>query len=386
MAEQFPPRNDIAQAFVWDLTLHAGKKGYLEIVDGNGGQSYAWLAVGRFDPPVVPLPRLIPNQVDKRQQSAAEMAETLHLAKLESPLTSLLMSDDADVETRSACAKALLSINPSAHISDFGKIVFNAEEPIKLREKSAEALAQINFPEAKNILIAAFQNAPQNLQRQIVLALAGHAEGAETLLQAVTDGKISARFLQETSIKDRLLAAKLPNSPERLDKLTRGLTPLDVRRQKIIEKRRAAFNSAETSGEPGAKIFAQSCAVCHQLDGQGALVGPQLDGVGARGADRLIEDILDPNRNVDRAFRTSLIVLKDGEVQSGLFRREEGETVVLAQSTGKEISIPKKEIQEQRESETSLMPENFSDIITAEDFNNLIAFLLSKGSKPASNK
>jgi hypothetical protein len=56
---------------------------------------------------------------------------------------------------------------------------------------------------------------------------------------------------------------------------------------------------------------------------------------------------------------------------------------VLADSTGKEISIPKKEIKERRQSESSLMPDNFSDVIPVEDFNNLISFLLSKGTKLA---
>jgi putative heme-binding domain-containing protein len=96
-----------------------------------------------------------------------------------------------------------------------------------------------------------------------------------------------------------------------------------------------------------------------------------------------LEDILDPNRNVDRAFRTTLLILKDGDVQSGLFRREEGEMLVLAESTGKEISVAKKDVRERRESETSLMPDNISDVISPADFNNLLGFLLAHGSKPA---
>ena len=84
---------------------------------------------------------------------------------------------------------------------------------------------------------------------------------------------------------------------------------------------------------------------------------------------------------MDRAFRTTLLVMKDGDVQSGLFRREEGENLVLAQSSGKEISIPKKDVQERRESETSLMPDNFSEAIPKAEFNNLLAFLLSKRPK-----
>jgi putative heme-binding domain-containing protein len=84
---------------------------------------------------------------------------------------------------------------------------------------------------------------------------------------------------------------------------------------------------------------------------------------------------------VDRAFRTTLLVLNDGDVVSGLYRRDEGELVVLAESTGKELSVPKKNVTGRRESESSLMPENFGDIISAEDFNNLMAYLLARGPK-----
>ena len=60
------------------------------------------------------------------------------------------------------------------------------------------------------------------------------------------------------------------------------------------------------------------------MDNQGGVVGPHLDGVGNRGLERLIEDVLDPSRNVDPSFRYSTVSLKNGEVFSGLQRREEG--------------------------------------------------------------
>jgi putative heme-binding domain-containing protein len=121
----------------------------------------------------------------------------------------------------------------------------------------------------------------------------------------------------------------------------------------------------------------KNCAACHKIGNEGAVIGPQLDGIGQRGLERLCEDILDPNRNVDGAFRSTLFTLKDGEVVSGLFRREEGETIVLAESTGKEITIARKDIAERRDSEVSLMPENFGELLSAEDFSDLMAFLLS---------
>lgn len=112
-------------------------------------------------------------------------------------------------------------------------------------------------------------------------------------------------------------------------------------------------------------------------------MGPQLDGIGLRGAERLIEDILDPSRVVDTAFQTTLLILKDGSVVSGLLRREEGANWVLAESTGQETSIPKNQVQQSRPSTTSLMPDNFSELLSPDEFTHLLQFLISSPAAPA---
>ena len=70
--------------------------------------------------------------------------------------------------------------------------------------------------------------------------------------------------------------------------------------------------------------------------------------------------------------------MKDGEVNSGLFRREEGETVVIAESTGKEVRFPKSQVKERRESETSLMPGNLAEIVSVAELHDLLAYLLGQ--------
>jgi putative heme-binding domain-containing protein len=274
-----------------------------------------------------------------------------------------------------------MKVNSSGHEREVGAVLSDTAEPQKLRAECARALAESGQAGVGQIVGEALAGAPQGLQTQIGLALAGNAAGAETLLVAVEQGKASPRLLQNKGIKDRLAAAKLSNFAERLDRLTKALPTEDAERQKLIDRRLVTFNPSESSADPGAQVFKQNCAVCHSIDGQGATIGPQLDGAGNRGAERLIEDILDPSRNVDPAFRVTLLTLKNGEVESGLIRREEGETVVVADATGKERSIPKSEIASRRESALSLMPDNLADVIKPEDFNHLIAFLLSKGSK-----
>jgi putative heme-binding domain-containing protein len=377
-----PPRNDVAQAFSWDLAKWAGKQGEIEVVDGDAGDAFAWLAVGRFEPAVVSVPKVSPSQGDKLQQSAAELAGALHFEKYEPKLAELLVDENSDADARAAAAKALSELSGPKHLDEFRKVVSNANEPNKLRGKVAEVLGQINSPEAKSTIVEALRTAPTSLQTELAVALASNRQGAEALLDAMSEGKASARLLQQRKVWDHLTAAKPANLPERLQKLTANLPTATAERDMLIAERRAAFNPAKASAAKGTEVFKQYCVVCHTLEGQGALIGPQLDGIGSRGVDRLLEDVLDPNRNVDRAFRTTLLLMNDGDVQSGLYRRDEGEMAIIAQSNGKELSVPRKDIRERRTSETSLMPDNFGDAIPKTDFNDLMAFLLSKNVKP----
>ena len=388
LREAWPPRNDTAQRISWDLSEFSGKRGYVEVTDADTGSAYAWLAFGRFDPA---LPQLaLGNNVSARLQAAADIARSLQLASLEPDLTTLLLQSTADVEARASSARALAAFYPagsardsSPAVSTMARVLNNAAEPVALREKVAAALGEVLSPAAGQTLVTAMQAAPSRLQAKLAAALASTAGGAEALLRAIAEGKASPRLLQERAVKDRLSASKPADLDARVLKLTKGLAPANETLQKLIDQRSKGFAPAKASAAKGADLFVKNCAVCHQIGGKGALIGPQLDGIGNRGLDRLCEDVLDPNRSVDVAFRSSLLTMKDGDVLSGLFRREEGEMVVLAESTGKEISVPKKQIADRRESETSLMPENFGELLAPGDFNDLMAYLLSQAGKPA---
>jgi putative heme-binding domain-containing protein len=114
------------------------------------------------------------------------------------------------------------------------------------------------------------------------------------------------------------------------------------------------------------------------LGGKGAKAGPQLDGIGGRGLDRLMEDILDPNRNVDQSFRATNLALENGQTVSGLLLREEGEVLIMADAQGKEIRVPKSSVEERSISPLSPMPANLTDQIAEDDFYRLLAYLLSR--------
>jgi putative heme-binding domain-containing protein len=381
VAEQYPPRNDIAQPVTWNIEKHAGKQGYIEVVDGDTGSAYAWLAIGRFEPAVVAVPRSDPKAIAERLQAGAALARDLTLRDLEPALKRIVLDSGADAQTRAAAAAALVAFNPHEILAALASLISEAATSSDLREKTCRLTADRDIAAAQSALAEALRISPRRVQTKLAQTLAGSPEGAETLLRLITENQAPATLLSDRAVREKLGAFKSASINAGVEELTRELPPPNEAFDKLVTKRRRAYDASKTSPGRGAELFTQHCSVCHQLDGNGAVVGPQLDGIGNRGLERLVEDILDPNRSVDPAFRTTLLVLKDGDVVAGLFRRQEAELIVLADSAGKEVSVQKGNVSERRESATSLMPDNFGELLSQEQFNDLTAYLLSKGAK-----
>jgi putative heme-binding domain-containing protein len=320
--------------------------------------------------------RLLSDPNAEIVQTGAEIAGSLHLTGAQGSLQKIATDKKQPEPTRRAALDALLAMDASKSWADAAAILGDATESSGFREHTARVLGGSNQAKGRAALAEALAFTPAPVQSAIAGALAGSPEGSEVLVKAVATGKASPRLLQEWWVHIQL--SKQPALNEEVARLTKSLPTADKRLQETIEKRRSAFAAAKTSVSDGARIFEKNCAICHQLAGRGAKVGPQLDGVGNRGLDRLLEDIIDPNRNVDLAFRSSTLSLKSGQLVTGLVLREEGELLVLADNQGKEVRISKSSIEERSSTQLSPMPANFVDQVPEKDFNNLLAFLLAQ--------
>jgi putative heme-binding domain-containing protein len=314
-------------------------------------------------------------------QRGAELTALLRFDAQQARLVALATAVGTSEAVRQAALNALAAIDAIKHAATLGKVVTGAAMPLSVRLYAAGLLARANQAQTRAQLIAALPTAPAHLQHGIAEGLAASHEGGEKLLELVASGKASARLLQERAVTVRLENARLPDLKKRLEKLTAGLPAADAKLQALIAARRKGFLAAKTDLAKGAVVFEKSCANCHQLGGKGAKVGPQLDGIGLRGLDRLLEDTLDPNRNVDQAFRLTSLTMKKGQIVQGLLLREEGAVLVLADEKGKEVRVQKKDVEERSVSQMSPMPANLGTEIPEADFYHLLAYLLAQ--KPA---
>ena len=363
---------ETAREVVWDLSAFAGRRARFEIVDRDTSGAFAWVAVGGFDPPFAPLPAMAPRLLSKRQIAAAQIVRDLKLTTVLDAVARLANDPFAATEAREVAVSAILGHGNASQQSGVAPLLEDGRQPESLRLAVANGGAHLPVVRAR--LAKALVQAPADLQLQFARALARNRPGAKALLDAVESGQAPAGLLLDSQVK-----GSFPKDASgRVAALTTDLPKPNADRERLIADRVAAFRETGGDAANGRVIFATYCAACHQKGGQGGNIGPQLDDAGNRGVERLVEDILDPNRNVDVAFRYSIVKLKNGQTVLGLKRREVGESIVFADLVGAESSIAKADIASREQTTLSLMPEPLGVAIPPADFSHLLEFLFEK--------
>lgn len=317
------------------------------------------------------------EEITRQQVFAANVASTNKLITYETGLQNLLNSKWAKNRARAMAGKALLDISPAKNVTTVEGRLNDITEELAFREELARTIGTSSYSGVTSLLNKSLKDAPSGLQIAIASVFVNSSEGRANLLRAAKDGFIPPRTLMDRRINEQLLAKLTPAQKKEYDALTSGMESMLEERQKLIEARLASFDP-KPDVELGKAVFMNTCSVCHQINGDGGIIGPQLDGIGNWGRRALAEKMLDPNRNISQAFKTYTVTLKDGKVLSGLFRRDEGELEVYANASGQEFTVSKNEIKEKKFSQYTLMPDNFGESISKEDFNALIGFLLTQ--------
>ena len=72
---------------------------------------------------------------------------------------------------------------------------------------------------------------------------------------------------------------------------------------------------------------------------------------------------------------TTSLLMEDGRVIIGMIIRESDKEIFLTDAAGKQIHVPREQVAQRKASTRSLMPNRFSQLLTADDFKNLPAYL-----------
>src|SRR5262249_22115112 len=122
-----------------------------------------------------------------------------------------------------------------------------------------------------------------------------------------------------------------------------------------------------------------SCYRCHEANGRGAALGPNLTLV-QRAADRrrITESILDPNREIAPQFVPWVVTLHDGRVVTGVFLGEDDQNrPSYLDAQGTKWTWDATEIESRRQQPGSIMPTGLGDTLSDWELASLVSYLSS---------
>ena len=130
--------------------------------------------------------------------------------------------------------------------------------------------------------------------------------------------------------------------------------------------------------------FASQCIKCHRLGTEGGAIGPDLTAISSR-FDRkaILESILDPSKVLSDQYQNETINTLNGQVITGRVI-EDTPTKIVIQPNPLEpnrVEVLKADIDTRKPSPVSPMPANLADVLTEQEFLDLLAFMESGGKK-----
>jgi putative heme-binding domain-containing protein len=257
--------------------------------------------------------------------------------------------------------------------------LLSSEQPLAVRSATLQILARADDPQITPLLIQQHQSSKDpSLQSQIRDVLLAKPASALAWLTAVDRGEISATATPVEQIRRVALFGDA-----QLDALVVkhwGKLQGATREEKLAEVRRLNNDVRAAAGDTtaGQALFKKNCAVCHQLFGDGAKVGPDLTTANRQDRDFLLVSLVDPSSVIRKEYVSLVIQTTGGRVLTGLPIERTDAAVTLVDSKGEKQVVATSEIDELHESPVSLMPDNLYRQFTPQQLRDLFAYLQSK--------
>lgn len=316
--------------------------------------------------------------------AAIKTVEDTRLAPAAAKLGRMLADSTRPPAERLAILRALRVLDDSAAVSAMVSLASNTktdtDEAVNLRLDALRTLAALAQPKAVELSQSLINtsNVPVNLQAEAVSILGTTPTGAKLVGEAFVAKKLARELLPQVSETLRRHAAKDQAIQSLLGEVMRGglsiaTTPAELARIGQLVQTKGSPNRGRTLYLNSKQL---ACINCHRLEGIGGNIGPDLTRMWETlSLEKTVESIVHPSAEIKEGFQTYVLVTTKGISYSGLKLIDTPQEVVLRDANGKDVRLPRGEIEELYPTKHSLMPDNLITQLSYEQFIDLIAFL-----------
>lgn len=252
------------------------------------------------------------------------------------------------------------------------KAILAGKDEDKIR-KTLTALRRVGKKESIEILeqMALSGTKPQWLRQLATRNLGGSMLGEDRILILLREGKIEKPYVLY-AVQGVANAWRKAISKEAATYLG-GETSVGKPVPKIEE-----LVSLQGNVEKGVKVFAQNCAVCHQINGQGADFGPKLSEIGSKlPKEGQYMAILYPSAGISFGFEGWDVQLKDGTSLMGIVSSKTESDLDLKYPGGTSQRIKMTQVKSMKQQQDSMMPSGLHENMSKQDLADLVEYLMT---------
>ena len=277
-------------------------------------------------------------------------------------------SRTAPVEGRRRAVQVLAAQRRPALVRELPALV---EDP-RLRVDAIRAVAAFDDDALGRMLI----------ERYATFSETEKAEALQTLSSRRRYGRLLTDALQADVVPKREVPVHIARQLLRV--VGAGFTEVwgPIERSTAEERAYARYRGLLTDGavsradvQNGRTLFLQTCGPCHRMYGEGGTLGPDITGSNRGNLDYLLFNVLDPNAEVQDAYKMVVITTRDGRTFTGNIVSETERQVMLRVVGQDSVAINTADIQSREVTAVSMMPPGLFDALTDSEVIDLVGYL-----------
>lgn len=252
-------------------------------------------------------------------------------------------------------------------------LLLESRQPQEVQLAVVEALDLLGDPDIGNWFLERWPSLSPGVRTVISQRLLTRVHWTMALFSAIENGRVSVADFDAGQIR------MLESRPE--PEIRAGYARLSHQMQ--LRPRQAVLDSYQQALElpgdvdRGREHFRRVCSQCHRVGDVGHEIGPNLTAFTNRGAEAILWNVLDPNREVNPAYVNYVVTLTDGRTITGMISEETATSVSLKRAEGHFDTVQRSEIDSLVSTRQSIMPEGLEKQIDQQAMADLIAFLLA---------
>ena len=240
-----------------------------------------------------------------------------------------------------------------------------------MRREAIRAVGGYDDVGLGEMLLASYQDADAATRQEIIQTMASRPAYGWMLVEALRDSTLTRSDIPVWIARQmrRVVGSGFVELWGPIDELPGNKAAQYARYSELVQSGRVADPQA------GAEVFTRTCGVCHQMYGQGGLLGPDLTGANRTSVDYLLSNLIYPEEFIQDGYRMVIVTMRDGRTWLGSIVAENDRQVTLRPVGQADIVLSRAEVQSMEVSEASLMPGGLLESLSEREVLDLFAFL-----------